>query len=740
MIGREMQDSVLKCVNFEKYFKLLGQLFPAAAGFAVFDIEGHELATSGETKPPISGFGQKSGIWHLPGGGDRLPVSRSQPEPGTTVLKVPVTIRMDQVIGTLLVITDDPVNNPCTEQPGGVEDGLSAIADCMGKECELAIELDAMANELAERYEELNLVYETNDDVSQFDREDDALKHLVTNCLDYLNVDMVALLFEEQERVFLECGEELERSEAHQLIPQIYSELYDRLQDAETCLVVNDVTDQQRSQFGIDIPYKILCCPVINSTGTLLAILVCIRKLSRTDFYNSDRNLLKAMSKKISKIVLTNNDSLTGLMKLHAMEKTINRAIATSREQGVYHCFLNIDLDRLQVINDSYGRETGNLVISHTARQLKRNLRSTDSIGYLNEGKFGVLLDSCAPEKGLEIADKIRSMIEASSPEFGHAGLALRATVGVAAIGPDTRDIDAVLESAEIARDSAKEEGGNRIQFYSNGDQDLFKRKEHMQWVNEIQNALREDRFRIYYQDIQPLLKGDVSCHFEILLRLEDESGKIVGPGAFIPPAERYNLMPAIDRWVIENTFKLLSCHLPGRTTASYLAAINLSGQSLADEELVEFIENRMREYGIKPESICFEITETSAIGNLELATGLASRLRSMGCSLSLDDFGTGLSSFSYLKQLPVNYLKIDGSFVRQIIEDRISYAMVSSINQIGHVMGLKTIAEFVENEAIRKQLKLIGVDYIQGYAIGEPKPIEPLLECIARETTSQAS
>jgi EAL domain-containing protein (putative c-di-GMP-specific phosphodiesterase class I) len=170
------------------------------------------------------------------------------------------------------------------------------------------------------------------------------------------------------------------------------------------------------------------------------------------------------------------------------------------------------------------------------------------------------------------------------------------------------------------------------------------------------------------------------------------------------------------------------------------MAAINLSGQSLADEELVEFIESRMRKYDIRPESICFEITETSAIGNLELATALVSRLRSMGCSLSLDDFGTGLSSFSYLKQLPVNYLKIDGSFVRQILEDRISHAMVSSINQIGHVMGLRTIAEFVENDAIREQLKLIGVDYVQGYAIGEPRPLEPFLECLAREPASQAS
>jgi diguanylate cyclase (GGDEF)-like protein len=738
-MGSGMQDNLLSRINFEKYFRVLGQLIPSATGFAVYDIEGHQLAASNESTLLGPGICLPSDSWMVSGTESRKPVSHSQPEPGITILKVPVTIRVDQMIGALLVMIEGHADNHCTDTLRDTEESLSAICECMVRECELGVELDAMAKELAERYEELNLVYETNDEVSQFEQEDDALRHLVANCLDYLDVDMVALLFEERERIFHECGEELEQSEGHQLIPQLYSELYDRLQDGQTCLVINDVTDSQRSQFVNDLPYKILCCPVINNTGTLLAMLVCIRKLSRTDFYNSDRNLLKAMSKKISKIVLTNNDSLTGLMKLHAIEKIIKRAIATSREQGVYHCFLNIDLDQLQVINDSCGRETGNRVISHTARLLKRNLRATDSIGYLNEGKFGVLLERCEPDKGLQIAENIRRMIEESSPDYGYSALVLRATVGVAAIGPDSTDIDAVLESAEIARDSAKEEGGNRIQFYSNGDQDLFRRKEHMQWVNEIQNALRDDRFRIYYQDIQSLTNADASYHFEILLRLEDENGALVGPGAFIPPAERYNLMPAIDRWVIENTFKHLSRHLTGRTTANYLAAINLSGQTLADEELVEFIEDRLQKYHIEPESICFEITETSAIGNLELATGLVSRLRSMGCSLSLDDFGTGLSSFSYLKQLPVNYLKIDGSFVRQILEDRISHAMVSSINQIGHIMQLKTIAEFVENEAIKERLKLIGVDYIQGYAIGEPKPLGPFLESIARELTSQA-
>jgi diguanylate cyclase (GGDEF)-like protein len=733
------QDNVLSSIKLENYFKLLGRLIPFASGFAVYDWDGRLIAASNENKLLNSGAVLPVSNRLASGDDIHMPIDRSTPDPGVALLKVPIAIRGDQVIGTLLVVCDNTTEKIHGSGHAVAEEALSEVSNCLARECELGIELDAMATELAERYEELNLVYESNDDVNQLEHENDVLSHLVKNCLEHLNVDMVALLFEEQERLFFEREGKLESAEARELILQLHSELYARLKKERMCLVINDVTDSQRAEFVNDLPYKILCCPVTSNTDTVLAVLVCVRVLSQPDFFNSDRNLLKAMSKKISKIILTNIDSLTGLMKLQAMEKMIGRAITTAREQGIYHCFLNIDLDQLQVVNDSYGRETGNLAIAYTARLLKHRLRSTDIIGYLNEGKFGVLLQSCQPEQALGIAESIRRRIQESSADIGPADLIISATVGAVAIGPDATTIDAVLESAEIARDSAKEEGGNRVQFYSQSDQALNQRKQHMQWVNNIQNALRNDRFRIYYQEIQPLVASEVNCHFEILLRMEGENGEVIGPGAFIPPAERYNLMPAIDRWVIENTFKLLSTYLEIGKTAHCLAAINLSGQSLADAELVNFIEDKLQKYRVSPDSICFEITETSAIGNLQLAIGLVSRLRSMGCSLSLDDFGTGLSSFSYLKQLPVNYLKIDGSFVRPILEDRIAHAMVSSINQIGHIMGLRTIAEFVENRAIIEQLKLIGVDYVQGYAIGAPRPLAPFLEALACEAGSQA-
>jgi len=249
-----------------------------------------------------------------------------------------------------------------------------------------------------------------------------------------------------------------------------------------------------------------------------------------------------------------------------------------------------------------------------------------------------------------------------------------------------------------------------------------------MQWVTRLQHALRDDRFRIYCQAIQPIREESEDYHFEILLRLIDEEGAMVSPMTFIPAAERYQLMPVVDRWVVKNTLEMLSKQNLAKVQGEGVVSINLSGQSLTDELLVNYIDEQILPNNISPNCICFEITETAAIANLDAAQRVMLALKERGFRFSLDDFGTGLSSFAYLKCMPVDYLKIDGSFVRQIIEDPVSDTMVSAINQIGHVMGLKTVAEFVESDAIRERLEILGLDYLQGYEIHTPEPLEDYL------------
>jgi EAL domain-containing protein (putative c-di-GMP-specific phosphodiesterase class I) len=277
---------------------------------------------------------------------------------------------------------------------------------------------------------------------------------------------------------------------------------------------------------------------------------------------------------------------------------------------------------------------------------------------------------------------------------------------------------------------AAKDRGGNRTYLYENGDRDLEQRQGDMQWVSRIIKALEDNLFCLYAQPIADSRRTN-TFHYELLLRMKDDRGQAIAPGAFIPAAERYNLMPEIDRWVVRKLFSTLSAHFQiqkkdsdSRTSSTWYA-VNLSALSLNDEGFFEFLQQQFAQYQIPPETICFEITETAAIANLSKAAKFIRNLKKLGCSFALDDFGSGMSSFTYLKNLPVDYLKIDGHFVKNLTNDPVNAAMIEAINRIGHLMGLKTIAEFVENDAIREQITAIGVDYVQGYGIAKPHPFE---------------
>jgi EAL domain-containing protein (putative c-di-GMP-specific phosphodiesterase class I) len=302
-------------------------------------------------------------------------------------------------------------------------------------------------------------------------------------------------------------------------------------------------------------------------------------------------------------------------------------------------------------------------------------------------------------------------------------------SIGVVPINETSESITEVLSTADSACYAAKDGGRNQIHVYREDDVKVAQRHGEMQWVARIQRALDDDRFELYAQPIAPIVTGDSSPdHYEVLLRMQDEQGRIVLPGAFLSAVERYNLSARLDRWVIRNAFEWLARH-PECMQRLSLLSINLSGHSLGDSQLMGHIIERFKEGRIPPEKVCMEITETAAITNLTSATRFIKVLKEWGCRFALDDFGSGLSSFAYLKNLPVDFLKIDGLFVKDILDDAIDYAMVKSINEIGHVMGKKTVAEFVDSEAVLNALGVIGVDYAQGYAIGKPRPINSILQ-----------
>lgn len=427
------------------------------------------------------------------------------------------------------------------------------------------------------------------------------------------------------------------------------------------------------------------------------------------------------------------HDALTGLVNRREFERRLEKALSAAREEGRVHALCYLDLDQFKIVNDTCGHVAGDELLRQLTVLLQSKVRDADTLARLGGDEFGVLLDSCPLEQAKIVADLLRQTVKDFHFVWKEKPFVIGVSIGLVPINQDAGSLDAVLSCADAACYAAKDLGRNRVHLYRAEDGDLLRRQGEMDWVARITRAIEENRFRLFYQTIMPLQdESHEGKHFEILLRLIDDDGQIVPPMAFIPAAERYSLMPSIDRWVVSTALGLYWKIFPEckdvQEGACHTCTVNLSGPSLCDEHFLEFIKRQFVLYKVPYKNICFEITETAAITNLTKATDFIGELRSHGCRFSLDDFGSGLSSFTYLKNMQVDYLKIDGSFVCDMVDDPMDAAMVSSINQVGHVMGLKTIAEFVENDAVLEKLREMGVDFAQGYAIEHPKPLEDLI------------
>lgn len=426
------------------------------------------------------------------------------------------------------------------------------------------------------------------------------------------------------------------------------------------------------------------------------------------------------------------HDALTGLINRREFELRLERALESARMQGRTHVLCYLDLDQFKIVNDTCGHGAGDELLRQLTVLLQANVRERDTLARLGGDEFGILLENCSLQMACDVAEVLRRAVEEYRFVWRNKTFVVGASFGLVELSHESTTVSAALSSADEACYAAKDRGRNCIHVYQPEDSELMRRHGEMQWVSRIASALEENRFRLYGQTISSLSpEDDGGKHFEVLLRMLAEDGvEVIVPMAFIPAAERYNTMKGIDRWVVSNTFDFLCAQNfgKGQNGAFDTCSINLSGASLCDESFLGFVLAQFEQYPVAPQNICFEITETAAILNLSAAVDLIHALKKIGCRFALDDFGSGLSSFTYLKNLPVDYLKIDGTFVKDMASDLIDYAMVHSIHNIGHVMGLKTIAEFVENETVLRMLKEMGVNYAQGCWIDVPKPVEQLI------------
>ena len=432
----------------------------------------------------------------------------------------------------------------------------------------------------------------------------------------------------------------------------------------------------------------------------------------------------RAMATKLSH--QASHDALTGLLNRHTFESRLQQALDNAQQENTHHTLCYMDLDQFKIVNDTCGHIAGDELLRQLAVELRTQIRGSDILARLGGDEFGLLLEGCSLDMSDMIVGKLLQTVRDFRFHWQAQSFSVGVSIGVVSIHADCGGLMEIMRAADSACYAAKDGGRNRIYIYQADDKEVAQRRGEMRWVARITQALDEGRLRLYYQTIQPLKYVTQGAHYEILLRMLDEEGQIVPPGVFIPAAERYDLMPTIDRWVIENTFDTLGKLYRGEAKKQlHTCSINLSGTSWADESLAGFICEMAGRYRVAARSICFEITETAAISNLGKTIAFIRDLKQAGFRFSLDDFGSGVSSFGYLKQLPVDYLKIDGSFVKNIINDKIDHAMVEAINQVGHIMGIQTIAEFVENEEILARITAMGVDYAQGYAIARPQPLD---------------
>jgi diguanylate cyclase (GGDEF)-like protein/PAS domain S-box-containing protein len=419
------------------------------------------------------------------------------------------------------------------------------------------------------------------------------------------------------------------------------------------------------------------------------------------------------------------HDALTGLPNRYAFDTRLRRALADAEGGQARHVVCYLDLDQFKVVNDTAGHAAGDEMLRQVAQHLRSRVRAGDTLARLGGDEFGLLLERCPLDKALQIAENLRQAIKAFRFAWERHTFSLGVSIGLAPIPASGTTPAEVLSAVDQACYIAKAKGRDRLHVFTPFDSDSSRWRGDVHWVTRIQHALDQGGFLLYAQPIVPLDGSEAGYrHYEVLLRLQGDDGQVVSPGSFLPAAERYGLMPRLDRWVIENVARTLGEAYQRGGLAADTVSINLSGGLLGDDELPEFVKATFAHHRVPPERICFEITETVAIANFARAAQMIRELKALGFRFSLDDFGSGFASFSYLRSLPVDYLKIDGAFVRHMAEAAVDYAMVDVINRIGHVMALKTIAEFVEDDRIVRGLRLLGVDYAQGFHFGRPRPL----------------
>jgi diguanylate cyclase (GGDEF)-like protein len=598
--------------------------------------------------------------------------------------------------------------------------------ECLRRELTLRLKLGSRERDLDVRERDLNLLVEISSHQSPAASDADEFGLILKTALERATCALAALWVPDK-NISLSltrtgqpmAPESLRRAQRH---------LMAWMQLQQRTIVVNHIS---KVASDVAAPYKILACPVRHSSERVMGVLALFNPPSAPDFDLHQTRIAEVLAKRATTIIQAQYDSSTGLMTRQAFERLASALLGSTASADV-HVILYLDIDRLHVINETFGMHVGDDVIVSVAECMAKSLPAGALSARISGDRLAALIPNSSMDAAAVVAEKIRAAAAAIVPRAAQGSFEVSACLGVAPIGRSDNPLAHALATAEIACKAAKDRGRNRVEMFQDSDQSIIRRHTDILVIGKLREALGNDSFRLDAQPILPLRANYGRPRFELLIRMLGDRGEVIPPGKFLSAAERYQLMPTIDRWVVRRACELLGEHSAsvGEDIARF--AINLSGQSLQDESFLQFVIDQIKASSLPPGVLCFELTETATIGNLVKAQNFMRRLQDLGCQFALDDFGTGVSSLAYLKDLSVNYLKIDGSFVRDAIINSRSESMIKAIAQLAKVMCMETIAEYVETDVLRARMADLGVDYGQGFAMGKSQPLEDLLKELA--------
>lgn len=600
--------------------------------------------------------------------------------------------------------------------------------ECLRRELLARDEILNLQSSMLEQDNDLEMLLSVSGGGDSKAENSNDLKAIVESATEHLRVGMSALIVPEKGIAMVQVSSDAPLETA--LLAKAHRHLLSMAQVRRQATIVNRMVLQQGQDSAA---YRVLACPIARADGRAMGVLALFRAESAPEFTPHHGRLTELLARRVASIVTHSYDVLTGLLTRPAFEQRVRVALdedRTAKGQGFKRAWsaLFIDINRLHVINDNYGMPMGDRVIAQLGELIRTRMPPGGAIAARISGdRFAVLLPAKLDDAA-KFAESLRAGAEEVGTAIGDGKMQVSISIGVSAVDPKSNELVHAFAAAETACKAANDRGRNRVEVYQETDESIVRRFTDINLIADLRGAIADNRLELNAQLIVPLGTHRGPPHFEILLRMVGENGEIVGPDHFMSAAHRYQLMPTLDRWVIARSIEILKPHAEVLSASQIVFNINFSGQSLQDAEFTEYVANLVEGSGLHPGSLCFELTESAAIGNLSRAEPLMRRLRHLGCHIALDDFGTGLSSLSYLRTLPVDLLKIDGSFVRDVLKDSRAESMVQAIAQLARSMSLTTVAEYVETDELLSRITALGVDYGQGFAIGRPLPLQEVV------------